>query len=51
MENFSKKYYKIKEVAEMIGLPASTLRFWEHKFTIIKPHRNERNPLLHTFRH
>lgn len=40
MEKFEKKYYKISEVAEMIGLPASTLRFWEQKFTIISPKRN-----------
>ncbi|MDE6117941.1 MAG: MerR family transcriptional regulator [Duncaniella sp.] len=32
-----KKYYKIREVAEMLGIPASTLRFWEKQFTIIKP--------------
>lgn len=48
MDNFSKKYYKIREVAEMIGLPASTLRFWEHKFTIIKPHRNESGTRFYT---
>ncbi len=40
MEKFEKKYYKISEVAEMIGLPASTLRFWESRFTIISPRRN-----------
>lgn len=40
MEEFDKKYYKISEVAEIIGLPASTLRFWESQFTIIHPKRN-----------
>lgn len=48
MENFSKKYYKISEVAELIGLPPSTLRFWERKFTIIKPHRNEGGTRFYT---
>lgn len=40
MESFDKKYYKISEVAEIIGLPPSTLRFWEKEFTIIHPRRN-----------
>ena len=34
MEDLNKKYYKISEVAEIIGLPASTLRLWENKYTI-----------------
>lgn len=41
MAELDKKYYKIREVAEILGLPASTLRFWEKKFTIIKPKRSE----------
>lgn len=40
MDSLSKKYYKISEVAEILNIPASTLRFWESKFTIIKPRRN-----------
>ena len=28
-DDLDKQYYKIKEVAEMLGLPQSTLRFWE----------------------
>ncbi len=40
MDKFEKKYYKISEVADMIGLPASTLRFWESQFTIISPRRS-----------
>ncbi|MDE7145724.1 MAG: MerR family transcriptional regulator, partial [Duncaniella sp.] len=43
-----KKYYKIREVAEMLGIPASTLRFWEKQFTIIKPHRNEKVTRFYT---
>lgn len=32
-----KLYYSIKEVAEMIGVNESTLRYWEKEFTFIKP--------------
>ncbi len=40
MEELNKKFYKISEVAGILGIPASTLRFWESKFTVINPHRN-----------
>ena len=43
MEDLTKNYYKIGEVAEILGIPASTLRFWEKEFTIIKPKRNSKN--------
>ena len=40
-DDLDKQYYKIKEVAEMLGLPQSTLRFWEKEFpTLIKPMRS-----------
>lgn len=48
MENLEKKYYKISEVAELIGLPASTLRFWESRFTIISPRRNRNGTRSYT---
>lgn len=32
-----KLYYSIKEVAEMIGVSESTLRFWEKEIPAIKP--------------
>lgn len=35
-----KKYYKISEVAEILSIAPSTLRFWEKQFTIISPKRN-----------
>ena len=44
----SKKYYKISEVAAILNIPASTLRFWEDKFTLIKPHRNEHGTRFYT---
>ncbi len=40
MDHIEKKYYKIREVADILGLPPSTLRFWESKFTLVKPRRN-----------
>lgn len=40
MDELDKKFYKIGEVAEILNIPASTLRFWEKKFTLIKPRRN-----------
>lgn len=48
MDKLEKKYYKIREVAEMLGLPLSTLRFWESKFTIIKPKRNNGGTRFYT---
>lgn len=36
-----KVYYSITEVAEMFGLNASVIRFWEKEFPEIKPLKNE----------
>lgn len=33
----NKLYYSIKEVAQMIGVNESTLRFWEKEFPALKP--------------
>lgn len=32
-----KLYYSIKEVAEMVGVSESTLRYWEKEFPFLKP--------------
>ncbi|MCM1354917.1 MAG: MerR family transcriptional regulator [Staphylococcus sp.] len=48
MDNTSKKYYKISEVAEMTGLPMSTLRFWESCFPTINPRRNDGGTRFYT---
>lgn len=48
LEATDKKYYKIKEVSELLDLPASTLRFWESQFTILKPRRNEGGTRFYT---
>ena len=39
MEDFSKKYYKIRDVAEFLGVPQATLRYWETEFPEISPAR------------
>ena len=48
MEDLTKNYYKIGEVAEILGIPASTRRFWGKEFTIIKPERNSKNTRFYT---
>lgn len=40
MDQLDKKYYRIADVAEMLGLPASTLRYWETEFPTLRPKRN-----------
>ena len=35
-------------MAEILGLPPSTLRFWESQFTIIHPKRNDRGTRFYT---
>lgn len=39
MEELDKKYYKIKDVAEIIGVPPTTIRYWEREFPGINPSR------------
>ncbi len=48
MDKFDKKYYRIGDVAELLGIPESTLRYWETQFTIVKPKRNEKNVRFYT---
>lgn len=43
MEEFGKLYYKISEVSELLGVPASTLRYWEQEFSGIRPKRSNSN--------
>lgn len=37
--SLSKKYYTIGETADILSLPASTLRYWESVFPMIRPQR------------
>ena len=48
MDELSTKCYKIGEVADILGIPASTLRFWEKEFTILRPRRNAKNIRVYT---
>ena len=43
MEELDKKYYKIKDVAELLGVTASTLRYWEQEFPECQPRRSATN--------
>ena len=48
MRSTEKKYYKIKEVSEMLDIPISTLHFWERQFTVLSPRRSRGNDRLYT---
>jgi DNA-binding transcriptional MerR regulator len=41
-----KLFYAIGEVAEMLNVPVSTVRFWENEFDILKPRKNKKGNRL-----
>lgn len=41
-EETEKLFYSISEVSEMFDLNASTLRFWEKEFDVLKPSKNKK---------
>jgi DNA-binding transcriptional MerR regulator len=43
-----KLYYSIGEVAAMLDVPVSTVRFWENEFDILKPMKNKKGNRLFT---
>lgn len=47
-DELDKRYYRIGDVSEMLDLPLSTLRFWESKFTFIRPFRDSRGNRYYT---
>ncbi len=47
MEN-TKLYYSIGEVAEMLQVNASLLRYWEKEFDMIRPRKNAKGDRLFT---
>ena len=49
MEN-QKLYYSIGEVAAMLGVAPSVLRFWETEFDCIRPVKNRRGSRSYTTR-
>ena len=44
----TKKYYKIREAADIIGVPQSTLRYWEKEFNSLNPRRSTHNQRYYT---
>ena len=47
-EETEKLYYSISEVSELFDLNASTLRFWEKEFDVLKPTKNKKGNRLFT---
>lgn len=47
-ESLTKVYYRIADVAELLGVPASTLRFWEKEFSELRPRRTGTRQRLYT---
>jgi DNA-binding transcriptional MerR regulator len=43
-----KLFYSIGEVAEMLNVPVSTVRFWENEFDVLKPRKNKKGNRLFT---
>jgi DNA-binding transcriptional MerR regulator len=48
VKTLDKKYYKIKEVAEMFAVNASTLRYWETCFEKLKPLKTKGNERMYS---
>lgn len=47
-KTIGKLYYSIGEVAEMLDVPVSTVRFWENEFEILKPMKNKKGNRMFT---
>ncbi|WP_162063845.1 MerR family transcriptional regulator [Vibrio taketomensis] len=45
------KLYAIREVSELTGIKPVTLRAWQRRYNIIKPHRTEKGHRLYTAEH
>jgi DNA-binding transcriptional MerR regulator len=43
-----KLFHSIGEVAEMLNVPVSTVRFWENEFDVLKPRKNKKGNRLFT---
>jgi DNA-binding transcriptional MerR regulator len=41
-----KLFYTMGEVASMLNVPVSTIRFWENEFDILKPRKNKKGNRL-----
>ncbi len=42
IEELTKLYYTIGEVAEMFNVSKSLIRFWEGEFDLLRPHKNSK---------
>jgi DNA-binding transcriptional MerR regulator len=47
-KKIEKLYYSIGEVAEMLEVPVSTVRFWDNEFDILKPVKNKKGNRMFT---
>lgn len=48
MRDLSKKYYKIRDAAEILNVSEATLRYWEREFPEVKPMRSTSNQRYYT---
>ncbi len=47
-KQIEKLYYSIGETAKILGVPISTVRFWENEFDILKPMKNKKGNRMFT---
>lgn len=47
-QDISKKFYRIRDVAELLEVAPSTIRFWESEFPECRPTRSQGNIRLYT---
>ncbi len=47
-KKIEKLYYSIGEVAEILEVPVSTVRFWDNEFDVLKPMKNKKGNRLFT---
>ena len=50
-ESKQKLYFSIKEVAELVDVNISAIRFWEQQFDMIKPRKNDKGTSFYTREH
>ncbi len=48
LNSLTKLYYSIGEVADIFGIAASQIRYWETEFTQLKPAKNNRGERKYT---
>lgn len=47
-DKLDKKYYKIGEVSLIVDIPVPTIRYWESRFSSLKPRRNDKGMRRYT---